>query len=181
MKLTRLVAVMVLVTLAHAGKSFAERRDDAECIANAMYSKAVVDEMFGSVGELMVPLLMGEMQRNGGELSEAASKAFGEMLLKEMAERMTFQVTEMYADIYEEVLPADELASYCAFFSTDTGRAVAKIQAKLIREAALRGEQLGSELASSAVEGTIRAAQQNDWPEGTPRSAQQELQALLFE
>lgn len=167
------------VALVLAFPAAADPRDDAEYIAEALFGQAVVEEMFGSLGEMMVPLMMGEMQRNGIVLTEPGSRTLSEMLMNSMLKELGSSVTEMYADIYEEVLAPDDLAAYRAFLETPSGRALAKAQPRIVFQANLLGEQLGMDVAlisMEAIEADIRAG---NWPDGTSAVVKDELRELF--
>ncbi len=159
----------------------AEPREDAEYIAEALFGDVVVQEMFGALGEMMVPLMMGEMQRNGIVLTESGSRTLSEMLLNSMMKELGSSVTEMYADIYEEVLAPGDLAAYRVFLETPSGRAIAKAQPQIVFQANLLGEQLGMDVALIAmddIEADIRAG---NWPNGTSAAVKDELRELFAE
>lgn len=159
--------------------ALADPREDAEYVAEAMFGEAVVQEMFGALGEMMVPLMMGEMQRNGVVLTEPGSRALSQMLMKSILNGLGSSVTEMYADIYEEVLAPDDLAAYRAFLETPSGRALAKAQPRIVFQANLLGEELGMDVALIAmdeIEADIRAG---NWPDGTSAAVKNELRELF--
>lgn len=157
----------------------ADPREDAEYVAGALFGEAVVDEMFGALSEMMVPLMMGEMQRNGIELTEAGSSVLSEMLLSSMLKRLGSSVTDMYADIYEETLSAEDLAAYRAFLETSAGRAIAKAQPRIVHEANIRGEQLGMNVALSAMDDIQADIAADNWPVGTSSAVKTELRQLF--
>ena len=157
----------------------ADPEEDARYIADSLYGADVIDVMFRGVGGLMVPMMMGEMQRNGGELSEPASRALTQMMLDALLKRSRIEMTEMYANVYSETLSPEALAAYREFLSTPAGREVAAASARIQADAMMRGEQIGQSLGFAAMEDVILKIESADWPLGTTRAAQEELRSLF--
>ena len=167
--------------LAFALSAAADTREDAEYIANALFHDAVIDEMFGAVSDMMVPMMIGEMQRNGVELSESGSRALSAMMMDSIVALGRTSFKEMYADVYEEKVSPESLAAFRAFLETDAGRELSIAQPIIVRESSLRGEQIGFIIATNAMDNIVADIEAGRWPEGTTRSAQQELRELFVE
>jgi hypothetical protein len=166
--------MMLTAPLSHAGP-----REDAQAIVDAVITNEMMEASFEALSELIVGNFQNEAVKNGKTLSVDAANVLGDMMFSEMIPLLVEAMRDDMADAYLYTMTPQVLADFRAFLETPSGLEWARAQPDLMRETSKVAETIAMPLAVQAVEQTNAAIARKEWPAGTLRSTQAEIEAFM--
>lgn len=174
------IFVSVFLTLSFLSAfANADPEDDARRIVELTVTDDVFILSFEAIGEMMAGNFQNEFSKAGLSMTDGAAAVLSTMVCREMALEMADIMREPMVDAYLANHSAEALAAYRAFLDTPEGMEIVKNMPAMMKESNLAAEQFAERLATDAV-GKVYADMQNDvWPDGTPKTVQNELKSLF--
>lgn len=155
--------------------------EDALYIVDHTISRAEYEAAFVGMADLMVGNLQNEFAKGGDSISNTASETVVVMMTRHMTDALLAGMREPLAEAYVYNVSPESLAAYRAFLETPEGQEISSTNGVIALESVKIGEELAESIAIPAVTAMIEDMRDGNYPAGTLKSTQRELERLFLE
>lgn len=164
-----------------AAPAQADPMEDALYIVDHTISRTEYEAAFAGMADLMVGNLQNEFAKGGDSISNAASETAVIMMSAQMADALLDGMRRPLAEAYVYNVSPEALAGYRAFLETPAGQEISASNGVIALESVKIGNELAESIAIPAVNAMIEDMRDGNYPAGTLKSTQRELERLFLE